>query len=102
MVEETIRSIRETENQADEIVRTAEERSLAILEEAKKQAEQTAAELTGRAKAEALASAERAKEEGGRAEEASAEEIEKDIRALKDLALVREKEAVNLVISLLA
>ena len=38
MVEETIRSIRETEERADEIVRQAEQKSREILEEAEKRA----------------------------------------------------------------
>lgn len=102
MVEETIRSIRETENRADEIVREAEEQSRSILEEAKNKAEQSADEILSRAREAARIAAGQAKEAGDREEADAMAETEKAVSALKERALSREKEAVDLVISLLA
>lgn len=45
MVEETIKSIRETESKADQIVKEAEQESGNVIETAKKEAEQSAREL---------------------------------------------------------
>lgn len=102
MVEETIRSIRETEKKADEIIREAEAKSLAIREEAGVNAAKVTEELISAARAKALAMAEQAKENGDRAEAEAMAETEKEISGLKASAMKREKEAVDLVISLLA
>ena len=45
MVEETIKSIRETENKADQIVKEAEQESKRILKTAKEEAKQAADKL---------------------------------------------------------
>ena len=57
MVEETIRTIKETENQADEIVKSAQEKSRTILEEAREEADRQKKEILQNA-------SERAKEMG--------------------------------------
>ena len=79
MVEETIQSIRETERKADETVKAAEEKG-----------RERAAEVS-----------ERAKEAGERAEAEALAKIEKEVESLKTSALEREREVVDLVISLL-
>ena len=101
MVEDTIRSIRETEEQADEIVREAEQKSREILAKAEKRAEKASEEILSRAKSEALMTAEQAKTGGERSVEDAEAETEKVVRVLKESALLREKEAVDLVISML-
>ena len=50
MVEETIKSIRETENKADQIVKEAEQESKRILKTAKEEAKQAADKLIDEAK----------------------------------------------------
>lgn len=102
MVEETIRSIRETERQADGIVKQAEEKSRMIREETKAQAEKLAGEVIADARAKSLEAAENAKDSGDRAETEAMAETEKEIRELKASAMKRQAEAVDLVISLLA
>ena len=82
MVEETIQSIRETE--------IAKEHALSSAEEIVKNARERAAEVS-----------ERAKEAGERAEAEALAKIEKEVESLKTSALGREREVVDLVISLL-
>ena len=57
MVEETIKSIRETENKADQIVKEAEQESKRILKTAKEEAKQAADKLIDEAKSDALKTA---------------------------------------------
>ena len=77
MVEETIKTIKETENEADEIIRKAN---------AKKQAE---ADLL------------QAKEEGEVLKKQASEKTEQETEALKALAQGKEEEAVSAVIKAL-
>lgn len=102
MVEETIRTIRETENKADGIVKDAEEQSVKILAGAKEKADEASAQIIGNARAEAKASEEQTKRDGDLREAEALARAQEDIRALKASAMEREKEAVDLVISLLA
>ena len=102
MVEETIRSIRETEKKADEMVKAAQEKSREMMDDAKAQASSTAEAILKDARDKALEVSERAKEAGKQAEAAALAETEKEAQNLKTSALGREKEAVDLVISLLA
>ena len=76
MVEETIRTIKETENEAEEII--------------KKEAG---------AKAEAAADLEKAKEAGRKSEQEAMDGVEKEIAALKQGALAKESEVVAAVIA---
>lgn len=101
MVEETIRSIRETEERADAIIKEAEQKSRKILGKAEKRAGQVSEEIVSSARADALLTVEQAKADGERKEADSAAETEKSVRMLKESALAREKEAVDLVISML-
>ena len=80
MVEETIQVIRETEAKADAITRDAEEQ-LAVMEEKMQKA------MTD------------AREEGERVQAETLSKIEKEVVALKELASVKEEEAVSLVIA---
>ena len=62
MVEETIKSIRETENKADQIVKEAEQESKRILKTAKEEAKQAADKLIDEAKSDALKNSKSGKE----------------------------------------
>lgn len=99
MVEETIRSIRETENRADGIVKEAEEKSLQILEEARIKAEEEKNNILDRAAAQAQALESKAQEEADRTRRDAGESIRKCAEELKASALSRKSEAVDLVIS---
>lgn len=98
MVEETIKSIRETESKADQIVKEAEQKSKAVIEDAKKEAQQAAEQIIATARAEALKIAEQAKENGEAASARAAEETQKEAKQMKEAALKREDEAVALVL----
>ena len=101
MVEETIQSIRETERKADETVKAAEEKGREITEIAKEHALSSAEEIVKNARERAAEVSERAKEAGERAEAEALAKIEKEVESLKTSALEREREVVDLVISLL-
>ena len=99
MVEETIRTIKETENEAEEIIKKADAAYTEILEKAKADA----AEMVGRAEAEAKAKAaadlEAAKEAGRKSEQEAMDSVEKEIATLRKDALAKESEVVSAVIA---
>lgn len=99
MVEETIRSIKETEAQAEQIVKNAQEQCSRILDEAAKEAGQWKEEQIQQAKQKARQALEEAKTEGDQALDASKQFIAGEIQSLKEAALQKEEEAVGLVIS---
>ena len=69
MVEETIRTIRETERQAQKIVEDAQAERERILAEAGERSGQIWDEIIGKAKAEAKAKAEQAEAAAGKQEQ---------------------------------
>ncbi len=83
MVEETIRTIKETENEAEEIIKKADAAYTEILEKAKADA----------------ADLEAAKEAGRKSEQEAMSGVEKEIEALKKGALAKESEVVAAVIA---
>ena len=99
MVEETIRTIREAEKQADEIVKRAEEESGSILAEAKEKASALKEEAVQKARESAAAVTAEAQTKAAEAGEKDEQELSAEISKLKDAALKREAEAVDLVIS---
>lgn len=99
MVEETIQTIRETEQKANSIVKDAEAKSREILAEASKKADAVREESRCAAKAAFDLAMEEAKAQGVRTQEKSSADIEKEVQALKELALGREEEAIQLVIA---
>ena len=101
MVEETIRTIRETERQAQKIVEDAQAERERILAEAKERSGQIRDEIIGKAKAEAKAKAEQAEEAAGKLEQAARAAIAAETEKLKISAGEKKKEAVEAVVSLL-
>ena len=99
MVEETIRTIKETENEAEGIIKKADAACTEILDNAKAEA----AEMVGRAEAEAKAKAaadlEAAKEAGRKSEQEAMDSVEKEIATLRKDALAKESEVVSAVIA---
>lgn len=99
MVEETIQTIRETEQKANAIVKEAEAKSQEILAEASKKADAIREESRRAAKAAFDAAMEEAKTQGVLTQDKASADIEKEVQALKELALGREEEAIQLVIA---
>ena len=102
MVEETIRTVRETEKQAQEIVDNARLESERTIKAAKERSEALRAEILGKADAEAAAEAEKAQQAGAETERRAKTEGEGEAAKPKTSAGEKEKEAVEMVISLLA
>ena len=90
MVEETIRTIKETENEAEEIIKKADAAYTEILEKAKADAAEMVDKAGAEAKAKAAADLEAAKEAGRKSEQEAMNGVEKEIEALKQGALAKE------------
>ena len=99
MVEDTIRTIRETEKQAHEIVENARE---CIMKDAQERAEELREEIIKKAQDEAAAEIESARMAGAEKESSAKAAYEAETAKLKTSAGEKEKEAVEMVISLLA
>lgn len=99
MVEETIKTIKETEEEAEKIIKESEEKCAAILEDAKK----TAADLMSLSEAEAKKEAQTAldteKEIGDKSIQDALAEVENDIKVLKEGARAKESEVIAAVIA---
>ena len=83
MVEETIKTIKETENEADEIIRKADATCTEILEKAVREAKEIKEQAVANAKKQA------------------SEKTEQETEALKALAQGKEEEAVSAIIKAL-
>ncbi|MEJ8788415.1 hypothetical protein [Dorea sp. ICN-14282] len=101
MVEETIKTIKETENEAEEMIKKADAQCTDILEQASVEARELKeqAEMDAKAKAEAALAA--AKEAADHLAKQKAVEVEQETAAMRDVALGKEKEAVQAVMQAL-
>ena len=99
MVENTIQAIKDTEAKADEVVREAELRYKEILEGAAKKAEEMKSEQIQGMKQQAQSDMEQAKGRGTQDLDSAMTGIQKEVAALKELALQKFDTAVNLVVS---
>lgn len=99
MVEETIQVIRETEAKADAITGDAEVKGNQIVDDAEKQAKQWKEEQLAVMEEKMQKAMTDAREEGKRVQAETLSKIEKEVVALKELASVKEEEAVSLVIA---
>ena len=99
MVEETIQVIRETEAKADALTRDAEVKGNQIVDDAEKQAKQWKEEQLAVMEEKMQKAMTDAREEGKRVQAETLSKIEKEVVALKELASVKEEEAVSLVIA---
>ena len=102
MVEETIRTIRETEIQAQEIVENACKESERIRKEAEERSGQIREEIIRNAREEAETVMEQANVSGDESVREAEAVIRNDTNRLKTSAKEKEKEAVETVISMLA
>ena len=101
MVEETIRTIRETEKQAQEIVENARQESERIRKEAEERSGQIREEIIRNAREEAAEVMEQAHVSGDGSARGAETVIRSDTDRLKASAGEKEKEAVEMVISML-
>ena len=99
MVENTIQEILETEAKADEIMQEAKAQCCKILEEAKIKAESILKEEDERIKEFTWQEREKAQEEGNLTKQHAQSMMQKEIQALKELALRKQDEAICAVIS---
>ena len=99
MVDETIRSIKEAEQQAEEILVKAQEQKEQILKDASLQAKQIHEELIEEAKRTAGGLDEKASEEAKNQEDKEAEKLKDVIEELKVSAREKKGAAVQLVLS---
>ena len=99
MVEETIRTIRETEKKADQIVEEAGRQGEKLLAEAEEKAVGLKEEAVRKAKKEAEAAAETEEAKAAEAEAQASRALEEEIGRLKASAREKERAAVDYVIS---
>lgn len=99
MVEETIKAIKETEAKAEDIVKGADVQCKKMLDDASKEAEKLKADQIEKIRQTADAMMAEAKEKGAQSQQAAMKNVEIEIEALRELASVKEEEAVSLVIS---
>ena len=101
MVEETIKAIKETENEADEIIRKADATCTEILEKAAREAKEIKEQAVANAKKQAETELFQVKEEGETLKKKACEKTEQETEALKALAQGKEEEAVSAVMKAL-
>ena len=101
MVEETIKTIKETENEAEEMIKKADAQCTDILEQASVEAKELKEQAEMDAKAEAQAALAAAKEAADHLTKQKAVEVEQENAAMRDAALGKEKEAVQAVMQAL-
>ena len=94
MVEETIRTIKETENEAEDIIKKADAAYTEILEKARAEAAEMVSKAEAEAKAQAAAELDAAKEAGRKSEQEAME-----IASLRKDALSKESDVVSAVIA---
>ncbi|MCI9228956.1 MAG: hypothetical protein HFG86_13205 [Dorea sp.] len=99
MVEETIRTIKETENEAEDIVKKADAAYTEILEKARAEAAEMVSKAEAEAKAKAAADLDAAKEAGRKSEQEAMDSVEKEIASLRNDALSKESDVVSAVIA---
>lgn len=99
MVEETIRTIKETEKEAEDIIKRADAAYTEILEKARAEAAELVGEAEAEAKAKAAANLDAAKEAGRKSEQEAMDSVAKEIASLKADALSKESDVVSAVIA---
>lgn len=98
MVEETIRSIRETEQKADAVIKEANEKKEQIMKDAQTAADELRRKLLEEAAGNAKRQGEEDQETAQGIEKQAAKGLEEEISALRKAAQEKRKEAVELVI----
>lgn len=101
MVEETIRSVRETEEKAADIVKEAEEKGRKMIESAQEQAKQQRESILAEAKKRAGEMQDAAERSGESDAEKEYAETERVIRKMKEKASGKIPGAVDKMVSML-
>lgn len=99
MVEETIKTIRETENEADAILKAAEAQCEELLENAKVQAENLKEEAKAQAQTKAKEALDVEKGIGETSMQEALAQVEADIKVLKESARSKEGDVISAVIA---
>lgn len=99
MVEETIKTIKETEAKAEEIIKNAEAKSAEILEKAAKDAKQLKSQAVTEANTKADADMKAAIEIGERDASEALADVEAEIQKLREAAKSKEDETIASVIA---
>lgn len=99
MVEETIKTIRETESKAEAILKEADDRCDAILADAENQAYDIKAQAEAVAKENARNALDSEKQIGEKSIQDALAEVEGDIAVLKEKARAKESEVISAVIA---
>ncbi|MGI6070110.1 MAG: ATPase [Blautia sp.] len=99
MVQETIQAVKETENQAEQILKDAAVQADAIVKKAREDAAALKEEQMKAAKEKAASDMENTKAgEAGKLDQLDGE-VQKEIAALRELAAAKEEQAIDMVIS---
>ena len=98
VVEETIKEIRKTEQEAEEIAANAKSQGAQILQQAKQETERAKATMIENAQGKAKANREAAQAAGERRLAEALRSAEKEIAEIKRTAKEKEKQAVQAVI----
>lgn len=99
MVEETIKTIKETESEAEEILKAADVTCTSILEKAAASANEIKEQAEEKAKEKAKAALSAAKDAGDISTREALARVDEEIAELKKAAQVKEKEAIDSVIA---
>lgn len=99
MVEETIKTIKETESEAEEILKAADVTCTSILEKAAVSANEIKEQAEEKAKEKAKAALSAAKDAGDIFTREALARVDEEIAELKKAAQAKEKEAIDSVIA---
>lgn len=99
MVEETIKTIKETESEAERILKEADEKCAAILDDARNEADRLKCQSETDAKKKAQAALDMEKEAGEKAIQDALAGVESEISVLKEKARAKESEVISAVIA---
>ena len=99
MVEETIKTIKETEDEAERIIKAADEKCAAILEDARAEAESLKFQSEADARKQAQAALDMEKQIGEKAIQDALAGVESEIAVLKENARAKESEVIAAVVA---
>ena len=99
MVEETIKTIKETESEAEEILKAADVTCTSILEKAAASANEIKEQEEEKAKEKAKSALSAAKDAGDISTREALARVDEEIAELKKAAQAKEKEAIDSVIA---
>ena len=99
MVEETIKTIKETESEGEEILKAADVTCTSILEKAAASANEIKEQAEEKAKEKAKAALSAAKDAGDISTREALARVDEEIAELKKAAQAKEKEAIDSVIA---